>query len=124
MRRPATTTPITDSLTRLASLRYTIRIKGAIVAVERGGGCGFYEKFVAAQKLGARGVVITNNADTGVSPTMVAAPETVSTFGAGSTLALAEFLAVEGMKARQAGEVPGETFWARFHEEPWRADHG
>jgi hypothetical protein len=41
----------------------TVRIKGAVVAILRGGGCSFGIKVINAQKLGAIAVLIMNNDD-------------------------------------------------------------
>mmetsp|Transcript_36722 Transcript_36722/g.115016 ORF Transcript_36722/g.115016 Transcript_36722/m.115016 type:complete len:759 (-) Transcript_36722:50-2326(-) len=45
-----------------------VRIRGMWVAILRGG-CGFYEKALAAQEAGARGLVLINN-EAGVAPMM------------------------------------------------------
>lgn len=42
---------------------YTVRIKGAAVAILRGGGCSFGIKVINAQKLGAAAVIIVNTDD-------------------------------------------------------------
>ena len=42
---------------------YTVRIKGAAVAILRGGGCSFGIKVINAQKLGAVAVIIVNTDD-------------------------------------------------------------
>lgn len=40
-----------------------MRVKGAVVAILRGGGCSFGIKVMNAQKLGAVAVVVVNDAD-------------------------------------------------------------
>jgi formylmethanofuran dehydrogenase subunit E len=54
---------------------YKVRIKGAVVAIQRGGGCSFGIKVINAQKLGAIAVIIVNNDDSKLVRLMASSDE-------------------------------------------------